>query len=60
MSTRQEQWATQIRQISTVYRRALLCKDNPAIRYRPAPNEWSAIEVVGHMINKMQMWTSRV
>ncbi len=60
MSTEQEQWAAQIREIPTVFRRALLLSDDHAIRHRPAASEWSAVEVVGHMIDKMQIWTSRV
>jgi hypothetical protein len=59
MSTEQEQWAAQIREIPAVFRRALLSDDH-AIRHRPAAGEWSAIEVVGHMIDKMQIWISRV
>ena len=39
---------------------ALLSNDDEAIRHRPAESEWSAIEVVGHMIDKMHIWTSRV
>jgi hypothetical protein len=60
MSTEQEQWAAQIREIPTVFCRALLLSDDPAIRHRPAASEWSAVEVVGHIIDKMQIWTSRV
>jgi hypothetical protein len=60
MSTEQEQWAAQIREIPAVFRSALLLNDDHAIRHRPAPNAWSAVEVVGHMIDKMQMWASRV
>ena len=60
MSTEQEQWATQIREIPTVFRRALFLNDDHAIRHRPAAGEWSALEVVGHIIDKMQIWTSRV
>jgi DinB superfamily len=60
MSTEQEQWAAQIREIPTVFRMALLPGDDDAIRHRPAEREWSAIEVVGHMIDKMQIWASRV
>jgi len=60
MSTEQAQWAAQIREIPTVFRRALLLSDDRAIRHRPSAGEWSAIEVVGHMIDKMQIWTSRV
>ena len=59
MSTEQEQWAVQIREIPTVFRMALL-SDEHAIRHRPAAGEWSAIEVVGHMIDKMQIWAGRV
>ena len=59
MSTKQEQWAAQIREIPAVFRMALLGDDH-AIRHRPAAGEWSAVEVVGHMIDKMHIWTSRV
>ena len=59
MPTAQEQWAVQIRGIPAVFRKELLSDEN-AIRYRPAAGEWSAIEVVGHMIDKMQIWISRV
>jgi hypothetical protein len=37
-----------------------LLNDEHAIRYRPAAGEWSAVEVVGHMIDKMQIWAGRV
>jgi hypothetical protein len=60
MSTEQEQWAAQIREIPTIFHIALLQGDDDAIRHRPAESEWSAIEVVGHMIDKMQIWASRV
>ncbi len=59
MSSEQEQWAVQIREVPTIFRMALL-SDEHAIRNRPAAGEWSAVEVVGHMIDKMQIWTSRV
>ena len=59
MPTEQEQWAVQIREIPAVFRKSLLNDEN-AIRHRPAAGEWSAIEVVGHMIDKMQIWISRV
>jgi len=59
MSTKQEQWAVQIREVPTVFRMTLLGDDH-AIRHRSAAGEWAAVEVVGHMIDKMQIWTSRV
>src|SRR2546429_4108294 len=60
MSTEQAQWAAQIREIPTVFRRALLLSDDRAIRHCSSAGEWSALEVVGHIIDKMQIWTSRV
>ena len=60
MPTEQEQWATQIREIPDIFRRVLLLDSDDAIRHRPMEGEWSAIEVVGHMIDKMQIWASRV
>ena len=59
MSTEQAQWAAQIREIPAVFHMALLSDDH-AIRHRPAAGEWSAIEVVGHMIDKMWIWIGRV
>jgi uncharacterized damage-inducible protein DinB len=31
-----------------------------ALRARPAAGEWSAIEVVGHLIDKLEVWRARV
>src|SRR3989440_9652151 len=59
MSSKQEQWAVQISEVPTVFRMVLLSDDH-AIRHRPAAGEWSAVEVVGHMIDKMQIWADRV
>src|SRR6266581_5668897 len=59
MSSEQEQWAAQLREVPATFRMALL-NDEHAIRHRPAAGEWAAVEVVGHMIDKMQIWTSRV
>src|ERR1700680_3807021 len=59
MSTEQEQWAVQIHEVPTVFRMALL-SDGHAIRHHPAAGERSAVEVVGHMIDKMWIWTGRV
>ncbi len=59
MPTEQEHWAVQIREIPAVFYMALLSDDH-AIRHRPAAGEWSAVEVAGHMIDKMQIWTSQV
>jgi hypothetical protein len=34
--------------------------DDNVLRWRPADGEWSAIEIVGHLIDKMDIWHSRV
>ena len=60
MPTEQEQWAAQAREIPRVFRSALLIDDAGAIRHRPASGEWSAIEVVGHIIDKIVNWAGRV
>jgi uncharacterized damage-inducible protein DinB len=60
MNTQQEQWATQIRQIPTTFYQAIRSTSDQAIRRRPALEEWSAIEVLGHMIDKMTHWSNRI
>jgi hypothetical protein len=41
-------------------RRVLSGASEQAIRHRPAPGEWAAIEVVGHLIDKTAIWHARV
>lgn len=60
MDAEQVQWATQFREIPITFRQALRTEDDRAIRHRPALGEWSAIEVLGHMIDKMSLWSNRV
>ena len=60
MPLEQEHWAARLRELPTTFRGALLLSDDHAIRHRPQAGEWSAIEVLGHMIDKMQHWSGRV
>jgi len=60
MEAEQIQWARQLRQVHITFCQALHAEDERAIRYRPALGEWSAIEVLGHMIDKMALWSHRV
>jgi len=60
VQTDQHRWAAQLRAIPDAFRSALRGADDAALRRRPAPREWSAIEVLGHMIDKMEEWTRRV
>lgn len=59
MPSIQEDWASQLREIPIMFREALILDDDRAMRHRPAPGEWSAVEVLGHMIDKMQNWSRR-
>jgi hypothetical protein len=59
METEQARWAAQLREVPLTFRRAL-STDERILRHRPAPLEWSAIEVPGHMIDKMTWWSLRV
>ena len=60
MQTEQEQLAAQIREVPTTFHNVLRTDDDSAIRYRPETGEWSAIEVLGHMIDKMYHASNRV
>ncbi len=60
MDTEQVQWATQFREVPVAFRKALRTEDERVIRHRPGVGEWSAIEVLGHMIDKMSHWSNRV
>lgn len=31
-----------------------------ALRFRPAPEEWSAVEVLGHLVEAEAMWLARI
>ncbi|HEV7663665.1 MAG TPA: DinB family protein [Chloroflexota bacterium] len=53
-------FAVALRALPTDFRAALSGADDVAVRHRPAPGEWSAIEVLGHMIDKMRAWRGRV
>lgn len=60
MDTEQKQWATQLRAVPIIFSLALQTSDDQALRHRPGQGEWSAIEVLGHMIDKMGHWAQRV
>ncbi|MEO7913460.1 MAG: DinB family protein [Roseiflexaceae bacterium] len=34
--------------------------DDAALRFRPAPDEWSVMEIVGHMIDVGTLWPGRI
>jgi len=60
MQAEQEQFAAQIREVPITFHKVLRTDDDSAIRHRPASGEWSAIEVLGHMIDKMYHAFNRV
>jgi len=60
MDAEQTQWAAQLRETAATFAQALRADDDRVIRHRPAVGEWSAIEVMGHMVDKMRFWSGRV
>ena len=52
--------AERLRAVPTDFRAATITLDDGALRHRPAAGEWSAIEVLGHIIDKMEAWATRV
>lgn len=55
-----ERWAAELRAIPGMFRQALRLGDERALRHHPAVGEWSAVEVLGHMLDKMAHWSERV
>jgi hypothetical protein len=51
-------WAGQLRALPETVR-AELSTDDDTLRRRPAAGEWCAIEVVGHLVDKMRVWRTR-
>lgn len=60
MQSEQEQWAARLREIPVDFHVAVMASDASTLQHRPGPGEWSAMEVLGHMIDKMQHWAKRV
>ena len=51
--------AGRLRAVPADFRAAVITLDDDALRRRPAAGEWSAIEVLGHIIDKMEAWAGR-
>ena len=60
MPGEQHALAERLRAIPADFRAATIALDDSALRHRPAAGEWSAIEVLGHIVDKMEEWTLRV
>jgi uncharacterized damage-inducible protein DinB len=52
--------AERLRAVPADFRAAVTSLDDGALRRRPAAGEWSAVEVLGHIIDKMEAWATRV
>jgi uncharacterized damage-inducible protein DinB len=52
--------AARLRALPTQVEAILATADDTALRARPGAGEWSAIEVAGHLVDKMQVWCGRV
>ena len=60
MPGEQDALAERLRAVPTDFRAAISALDDASLRRRPLPGEWSAIETLGHLIDKMEAWTVRV
>lgn len=59
-STDQAVWAERLRALPGQVRAILEPLDDRTLRARPAPGEWSAIEVLGHLVDKLRVWCGRL
>jgi len=59
MPGEQHALAERLRTVPADFRAAVISLDDGALRRRPAAGEWSAIEVLGHIIDKMEAWAAR-
>jgi hypothetical protein len=53
-------YAANIRQVPSLFNQAVSNLPDDVLRRRPDPDEWSAVEVLGHMIDKMRIWRVRL
>ena len=60
MGDRRTSLATRLLAVPSEVRAAVEGLADGARRHRPAAGEWSAIEVVGHLVDKMEAWRGRV
>ncbi len=60
MANEQAEWAAKIREIPLTFGKLVAATPEAALRHRPAEGEWSPIEVVGHIADKMEWWAERV
>lgn len=59
MPGEQDTLAGRLRAVPADFHAAVIILDDGALRRRPAAGEWSAIEVLGHIIDKMDAWAGR-
>ncbi len=55
-----KEYAASIRQIPSPFDRAVRNAPDDLLRRRPSPEEWSAVEILGHMVDKMTIWRVRL
>jgi uncharacterized damage-inducible protein DinB len=54
------QYAADIRRVPSLFTQAVSNLPDAVLRRRPDHDEWSAVEVLGHMIDKMRIWRGRL
>lgn len=60
MTTELERLAERIQEVPQRVASHVSAATDDGLRARPAPGEWSAIEVVGHLADKLEIWRRRV
>ncbi len=60
MLSEQQRLAARLRSVPARFQAVVEDVGDDALRHRPADGEWSAVEVLGHMVDKMTIWRGRV
>ena len=53
-------FSQRLRQVALDTKREFAGLSDARLRRRPGPGEWSAIEVAGHLVDKLENWAERV
>jgi uncharacterized damage-inducible protein DinB len=60
LASESKRYAANIRQVPSLFTQAASNLPDDVLRWRPDPDEWSAVEVLGHMVDKMRIWRVRL
>ena len=60
MSVGQVRWAAAFRTIPAQFQEAIASVSEDVLQHRPGEGEWSAVEIVDHMVDKTRLWGERL